>query len=240
LIRTTLLPGVRGSMKRCSLQMDKIGIEVSTKETFEERVETINMPIGNYVDYKVVPTCGLVSAKGPIDEEDEPRCFYNPARTSAKLLWLGNGYVEYRFPNNLLKDGKEKAIEISAELCSEDHDYNVDYPSDITLWVNGYEAGTWYCPSDFGGRRGRLNPDWWPDKNSQYGMLKTWRITQSGTYLDDDKVSDMTIEEYQLSQKEYISVKLGIKDEAANKGGMNVFGDSFGDYEQDIVLKIYF
>ena len=61
------------------------------------------MPIGNYVDYQVEPTCGLVGEKGPIGEEDEPRGFYDPKRTKAKLLWFGRGYVEYRFPNNILK-----------------------------------------------------------------------------------------------------------------------------------------
>jgi len=33
-------------------------------------------------------------------------------------------------------------------------------------------------------------------------------------------------------------VKIGIKEDAAHKGGINIFGDGFGDYPQDIVLKL--
>lgn len=240
LIKTALQPGVRGSMKLCKKQMDEIGISLSTHSNCFEEQEMISMPIGNYVDYKVEPTCGLVNEKGPIDEEDEPRCFYNPMRTTAKLLWFQKGYVEYRFPNNVLKQKKEKRLELSFELCSEDHEYNLDCPSDITVWINGIEAGTYTCPSDFGGRRGSLNPSWWPDKNTQYGKLKTWKLTEEGSFIDDQKVNDKSISSYGLSTKEYISVRIGIKDDAKNIGGINIFGDSFGDFPQDIILRFIF
>lgn len=238
IIHSTLLPGIRGSMKLCTLAVKRVDIDLIA-EFVGEPIDTIEMPIGNYVDYKVEPTCGLVNLSGPIDEEDEPRCFYNPERVHAKLLWLGAGYVEYRFPNNSIKHVEPSRIEVSAELCSEDHEYNLDYPSDITLWINGKEAGTFLCPSDFGGRRGRLNPAWWPDKNTQYGLLKKWTITQDGVYLDNDKVLDHSISDFGLSRGEYISVRFGIKEDALHDGGMNLFGNGFGDYEQDIIMKIY-
>ncbi|SHK93674.1 Predicted transcriptional regulator [Anaerocolumna jejuensis DSM 15929] len=238
LIETELVPAVRGSMKVCRRAADSI--EFLMKTDLEEDAEIIHMPIGNYVDYYVEPTCGIVSEKGYIDEEDEPRCFYNPARTGAKLLWFGKGYVEYRFSNHLLTNRQLKGMEISMELCSEDHEYNLDYPSDITLWINGLEAGTWTCPSDFGGRRGRLNPSWWPDKNTQFGVLKTWRFTKEGTFLDEAPVSSLPIEAYQLESNGYISVKLGIKPDARHAGGINLFGSSFGDYQQDIRMKLVF
>lgn len=240
LIKTTLQPGVRGSMKVCSKDLEEIQILLETKDNVEYRSEVINMPIGNFVDYKVEPTCGIVSEKGHIDEEDEPRCFYNPNRIQAKLLWFGKGYLEYRFPNNFLKNIKEKKLELSMELCSEDHEYNFDFPSDITVWVNDIEVGTWTCPSDFGGRRGKLNPDWWPDKNTQYGILKTWSMTEQGSFIDNEKVSEITLSEYRLSENEYISVRIGIKEDAKNVGGINLFGNSFGDYPQDIRMKIIY
>lgn len=238
LIKTKLQPAVRGSMKICSIQYDYFGVDLIAAKN--EKTEIINMPIGNYVDYKVKPTCGIVSEKGPIDEEDEPKCFYSPDRTKAKLLWFGNGYVEYRFPNYILMEHKEKRMELSMELCSEDHEYNFDFPSDITVWINGIEAGTWTCPSDFGGRRGRLNPDWWPDKNTQYGVLKTWTLTENGTYIDDILVSNHVLTDYHLSENAFISVRIGIKEDAEHIGGINLFGDSFGDYAQDICMKFIF
>lgn len=240
MIKTTLQPGIRGSMKVCHIILDHIYVELNTARDLEQEEEIIKMPIGNYIDYKIEPTCGLVSSKGPIGPEDEPRCFYLPERTQAQLIWLGHGYIEYRFPTNSLLNRKVSGLELTMELCSEDHEYNMDYPSDITLWVNGVEAGTWCCPSDFGGRRGRLNPDWWPDKNTQYGMLRTWRITQQGCYLEEEKTCDRALPAFHLGQKDYISVRIGIKDEAVNKGGFNLFGEAFGDYEQNIVMRIIF
>lgn len=235
-ISTALQPGIRGSSKICSLKME--GFAIKTFTGTKEGVHVINMPIGNYVDYKVEPTCGIVSEKSPIDEEDEPKCFYNPERTRAKLLWFQKGYIEYRFPNNILDNKEEKRLELSMELCSEDHEYNLDFPSDITVWMNGYDAGTWTCPSDFGGRRGKLNPDWWPDKNTQYGILKTWILTEEGTYIDDILVNTRSIKDYNLSEEDYISVRIGIKEDAKHIGGVNLFGDRFGDYNQNICMKI--
>lgn len=238
LIKTELLPGVRGSMKVGTIAIDHIYVEVNTADVLGQESEIIRMPIGNYVDFKAEPTCGVVGAKGPIGDEDEPRSFYLPERTDAKLLWFGKGYVEYRFPNHFLKGRKEKQLELSAELCSEDHEYNLDCPSDITLWINEVEAGTWTCPSDFGGRRGNLNPDWWPDKNTQYGILKTWKLTSKGTFIDEEQVSDTSIKEFHLFDKEYISVRIGVKEDAKNNGGVNIFGDCFGDHPQNVVMRV--
>lgn len=240
IIKTSLQPGIRGSMKLCHIILDHVYMELDTIMNLENHVEYIRMPIGGFIDYKVEPTCGLVSAKGPIGEEDEPKCFYNPERMEAKLLWFGNGYVEYRFPNYIFQGRKETELEISAEICSEDHEYNMDCPSDITLWVNGIEVGTFLSPSDFGGRRGRLNPEWWPDKNTQYGLLKSWKITQMGCFLDGKRTNMHTIHEFLLTEQDYISVRIGIKEDAIHKGGINLFGDCFGDYDQNIVMKITF
>lgn len=240
LIKTTLQPGIRGSMKVCRIILDQISVELKTAKNLEQDVEIIRMPIGNYIDYRIEPTCGIVSSKGPIGPEDEPRCFYHPERVEAQLIWLGHGYIEYRFPTNSLAKKEVENLELSMELCSEDHEYNMDYPSDITLWVNGLEAGTWLCKSDYGGRRGKYNPDWWPDKNTQYGMLKTWTITEQGCYLDGEKVCDSILKDFDIRQKDYISVRIGIKDDAVHKGGLNLFGEGFGDYAQNIVMKIVF
>jgi predicted transcriptional regulator len=238
-IHCDLQPGIRGSMKVCYKQVEELKILLNLDESNKKSgTEIISMPIGNFVDYKVDPTCGIVNEKGHIDDEDEPRCFYNPLRTSAKLIWFGAGYVEYRFSNAAIQDHHVKRAELSVELCSEVADYDLDCKSDITVWINGMDAGTWCSPSDFGGRRGKLNPDWWPDKNTQYGNLKTWSLTDTGTYIDKQLVNHNTILDYLLADNPYISVRIGIKDDAKHIGGVNIFGDSFGDYPQNIVLKL--
>lgn len=238
LIRTELKPGVRGSMKLCIRQNEELYIRLLRgRDTGHE--EIISMPVGTYVDYRITPTCGMVNDEDYIDGEDEPRCFYDPRRSSAKLVWFSSGYLEYRFPNAGIQGSQVKRLEISAELCSETADYDLDCPSDITLWINGMDAGTWTCPSDFGGRRGKLNPDWWEDKNSQFGKLKRWILDKKGTYLDGVLVNDRPVSDYHLVEGPYISVRIGIKDDAEHIGGVNIFGSSFGDYPQDIVMKIF-
>ena len=103
-----------------------------------------------------------------------------------------------------------------------------------------YKRQTWTCPSDYGGRRGRLNPDWWPDKNTQYGKLKTWRITEKGCYVDGRKTTSQGIGQFQLENAPYITVRLGIREDAKHQGGLNLFGESFGDHRQNIVMKIIY
>lgn len=240
IIKTSLQPGIRGSMKVCHIVLDHVYIEMVTSQNQKKDEEIIKMPIGSFVDYKIEPTCGIVSSKGPIGSEDDPRCYYLPERVEAQLIWLGHGYIEYRFPTNSLMDKKVVRLELSSEICSEDHEYNMNYPSDITLWINGLEVGTWNCPSDFGGRRGKLNPVWWPDKNTQYGVLKTWVVTEKGCYVDDEKSSDYQLKEFHLSKHDYIAVRIGIKEDAIHKGGLNLFGEGFGDFAQNIVMKIVF
>lgn len=239
IIRCDLQPGIRGSMKVCYKQTDEITIHLTDDQNqSDDKVEIISMPIGNYVDYKVSPTCGIVNEKGHIDEEDEPRCFYNPLRTTAKLIWFGAGYVEYRFPNATIQEHLVKHVELSVELCSEAADYDLNCKSDITVWINGIDAGTWHSLSDFGGRRGKLNPEWWPDKNSQYGQLKTWKLTSEGTFIDEQFIHNLTANDYDLEKHPYISVRIGIKEEAKHIGGVNLFGDCFGDYPQNIVMRL--
>lgn len=237
IIRTELKPGIRGYMKLCIRQETSVVLDLQ-KKSKEQREEVISMPVGNYVDYKITPTCGMVNEEEYIDGEDEPRCFYDPRRTTAKLVWFSSGYLEYRFPNAGMQKEPVKSLDFSAELCSETADYNLDCPSDITLWINGIEAGTWTCPSDFGGRRGKLNPDWWEDKNSQYGNLKNWHIDETGTYLDGLQVSGRGIEAYALAEGPYVSVRIGIKEDAEHVGGVNIFGNCFGDYPQDLVMRL--
>jgi predicted transcriptional regulator len=36
----------------------------------------------------------------------------------------------------------------------------------------------------------------------------------------------------------FISVRIGIKDDATRIGGLNIFGRHFGNYPQDIVMRL--
>ncbi|AGB19354.1 ArsR/SmtB family transcription factor [Thermoanaerobacterium thermosaccharolyticum] len=239
LIATEYQPGNRGSQKLCSRAYNKIIINLNSNNTEEEdNIINVMMPIGNYYDFKVFPTCGLLSDSGIIGLLDDTRSFYEPEHIYAQLIWFRRGYIEYRFPNKVPYGAEIKSLEISAELCSEAPFYNMDWPSDITLWVNDKEIGTWISPGDFGGERGTLTPEWWGINNTQYGSLKVWRVNGNGSYIDGNKVSDILVKDLEINNKDYINVRFGIKDDANNVGGINLFGSKFGNYEQDILMKI--
>ena len=239
LVFTELQPGICGSMKVSSRVYDKIVIKLhNPKAHLLDNTVYINMPIGNYFDCKTTPTCGLVSEKSSIGIDDDPSSFYYPERVNAQLIWFYMGYVEYRFPNTIMENGVAKLLEVSFEACSEAPFYRNNWPSDITVWINGIEIGTWTSPGDFGGRRGKLNPSWWPDSLNQYGLLKTWRITGEGAFLDEGRISAVTLSQLEIEKNHFISVKIGIKENAKSIGGVSLFGERFGDYPQNISMRI--
>ncbi|TGB03443.1 ArsR/SmtB family transcription factor [Halobacillus salinus] len=239
LIVTELVPG-RGTQKVSAINYDRIVMDLFSEDGRTDDYELkFDMPIGDYHDCRVVPNCGLVAEDGYIGMQDDPRSFYEPERKRAQLLFFRDGYVEYRFPNRIPYGYKAKEIEFSAEVCSEAPNYKMDWPSDITAWINGEEVGTWTSPSDFGGERGMLTPGWWRTNYTQYGLLKQWKVTKDGCFIDGNKVTDaVTLDDLTIGDQPYISFKLGIKDDAVNARGMNLFGPQFGNYEQGILLHV--
>ncbi|GGM38628.1 transcriptional regulator [Paraliobacillus quinghaiensis] len=239
LITTELLPG-RGTQKVNTKKYDQIVIDIGPQDTKkDERVVIYDMPVGEYVDCYVEPSCGLVSVEDYIGMHDDPRSFYERDRINAELIFFKAGFIEYRFPNRLPYGSKPEQLEFSTEICSEAPLYKTDWPSDITVWVNGVEIGTWTSPSDFGGERGFLTPDWWLTNHTQYGLLKNWKISEDGFFLDGVKItSEKNINDLDIRDKPFISFKIGVKTDAVNKGGLNLFGSKFGNYEQGIVMKL--
>ena len=115
-------------------------------------------------------------------------------------MWFTRGFVEYQFPNNARQVGKAvAALECSMELSSEVPGAPPNWPSDITVAVNGREIGVWTSPGDFGDRAGVFTPDWWKLKGSQYGMLKSWRVTPEGAFVDGVRISSLTPKDLDIS-----------------------------------------
>ncbi|MDZ4768848.1 MAG: helix-turn-helix domain-containing protein [Chloroflexota bacterium] len=238
LIKTDFQPASRGVKKVCVRVYDEVVIALPSSERTREEYSDISMPIGSYVDAEVVPMCGLASATGIIGVMDDPETFFDPARIEAQLLWFRQGYVEYRFPNRLPTGAILESIQVSMEICSEAPLHNHDWRSDVTMWMNGIEIGTWTSPGDFGGERGFITPTWWEEWNSQYGLLKVWKVTDDGTYVDGVRVSSVSLDDLALEKERYIRLRLGVKADAPNVGGLNIFGRGFGNYPQDILMRL--
>ena len=124
------------------------------------------------------------------------------------------------------------------EICSEAPQYNLEWPSDITLWINGCDVGTWTSPGDMGGTPGILTPSWWHEDQTTFGMLKRWSVTSQGSMIDGVALLPITLEQLNLGGSNHIKVRIGIKDDARHQGGINLFGRRFGNYPQDLVMRI--
>lgn len=243
LINTELLPASRGAMKVCSRNYDDIHIALNLEKAIPKgdiQVYEVDMPIGHYSDCEVSPTCGMANGEGMIIREDEPASFFHPKHVGAQIMWFRKGYVEYLMPLEIPGEAVIESLELSMEMCSEAPNYDHNWPSDISVWINGVEIGMWTCPGDFGDRRGKLNPAWWFEWSTQYGLLKTWRVDKNKTTLDMEKISAVDLDQLNLQNSHKLRVRIGIKQDAVHQGGVNLFGRQFGDYDQNIKMTVHY
>ncbi|CAN7610574.1 hypothetical protein [Pararhizobium sp. LjRoot238] len=85
---------------------------------------------------------------------------------------------------------------------------------DIASAVVNLSISSKTSPGDFGDRRGMYSPRWW-------------------------KLSG-TIKSLGVADHHSIRFRIGIDETAENAGGLNIFGKGFGDFDQDIVMSIFF
>lgn len=235
-------PGVRGAQKLCALKVDSMFMQIKkVPNSSMEDVYVEQMPIGNYCDFRVSAPCGIISENAYISSEDSPYGFFQPEHIQAQLIWFSVGYLEYRFFNHLMRRNKTpRMIEFSFEMCSEAPGYDSNWKSDVTVWLNQVRIGTLFSPGDYGSRRGQLNPEWWDNNNTQYGMIHRVCITEEGTLLDDELFPQFTIGHLNLQHIDYISLRIGVEKDARYAGGLNLFGEKFGDHPQAIIMRAVF
>ena len=226
-----------GNQKICSVHVDKILIDIQDNQK-DENIYTADIKVGQFSDYQVYPTCGLASSTQIIGQVDDTRYFSHPDRYNADILWFTKGYVEYVVPNFIPFNQQIDEICISAELSSEAPGVNNVWPSDISFYLNSEFLGTWISPGDFGDVKGIFTPDWWFPNWNQYGLLKMLVINHRGTFIDGLQISDITIDHFNLTSKSNIKFKLAVSDDAEHVGGLTIFGKTFGNYSQDINVKI--
>ncbi|WP_342757265.1 ArsR/SmtB family transcription factor [Kineothrix sedimenti] len=226
-----------GNQKKCSVHLDKILIDMDSQEDFKNVYQT-DLKVGHFSDYKVYPTCGLASNTAIIGEVDDTRYFAHPDRYNADILWFTRGYVEYVIPNFIPFEQKIDQITISLELCSEAPGVNDVWPSDISFILNDKKVAMWTSPGDFGNVGGIFTPDWWYPNWNQYGLLKILVINKKGTFIDGLQVSDVSTKDFNLDYRSTMKLKLEVEDDAKHVGGLTIFGKTFGNYNQDISVRI--
>ncbi|MDQ0231801.1 ArsR/SmtB family transcription factor [Metabacillus malikii] len=237
LIDISTAVGKHGIQKICYLNEEYLTVELKSKQP--ENLYEYEIKVGHYSDYNVEPTCGLATKDSIIGEFDDPRYFADPHHINAGVIWFAKGYIEYRIPNYLKQNQEFSELQFILELSSEAPSYNNNWPSDIYFYLNNIELGYWTSPGDFGGVKGKNNPLWWPPHLNQYGMLKLIRVTKEGTFIDGFKISDVTLDDINLTQQSDIKLKLAVSNDQ-NSGGLTLYGSSFGNYEQDIIARVIY
>lgn len=230
------LPGKRGLQKKCKLILDEVTLDFNLPVPEAPQYESLEIPVGHFSNYHIQSTCGIASNEKLIGMVDDPRYFSNPERMAGSILWFQNGWIEYKIPSYLLT-ASTAFIEISMELCSEYPGYKNDYPSDIYFYINNLCLGKWMSPGDFGDKKGIYTPDWW-SLGTQYGLLKTIRVTKEATYIDGNQLSAITIEDLHPYFKEDLTLRVAAPLDTDHPGGITLFGQGFGNYPQDIMIKV--
>lgn len=227
-----------GTHKLCYLKHKTIEIELPSVGK-NSKMKEITIPIGHYTAFDVQPTCGLGTHEKEIGVWDDPRYFLDPERVHAAILWFGAGYVEYKVANYISPEQAVDAIEISVELASEAPGLSDHWPSDISFTFNGMKLGTWTSPADFGrAARGKYTPKWWHRNVNQYGLLKTIRVDDSGTYIDGEWLSNVTIADTRLLEP-FWTLRFTVDEEAVHMGGLTLYGAGFGNHDQDIMIRAH-
>jgi len=239
LVQTKMVRKEGGTHKMCTLAERSISIELPNPLNEGKKLHEVNVPVGHYTEFEVHPTCGLATVDKQIGQFDDPRFFLEPERMNAGILWFGKGYVEYKVPNYLLPGQQPTMLEIMLELGSEAPGFNDNWPSDIDFTLNKKSLGYWTSPGDYGDVRGRYTPRWWNDRVNQYGLLKVIRIQADGTFIDGQQMSDVSIDQIGLDRN-FWTFRIAVRDDAVHVGGLTLYGKGFGNYNQDIVFRVYY
>lgn len=199
-------------------------------ETFEQSIE-----VGMYTD----SDCKWVGMATSNDffHRNHP---FDSQRKNANLIWSFGGGVTYSFSNLPLKNVEINKLEFSFEICSETTCFRNDWKSDIFIGVNNVEIAHYLSPGDFGGTRGKYNPDWWPENMTQFGNLICVSITESATFLNNVQVSNRTLSDLNLDSSDKILLSIYNKKDSTYYGGFNIFGKNSGNFDQDIVMTVHF
>ncbi len=239
LIRVEETAAKHGRQKCCYPDMSQIVIDFDSK-TEGMPLYQAEIPVGQYSDFDVTPTCGLATTSAFLGTLDEPGLFAHPGRAKAGILWFTTGYLEYVLPNFFPRPAKIETLSLTFEIASEAPHYNNDWPSRIVFSLNGTKLGEWISPGDYGDRPGRLNPSWWYPFLNQYGLLKTLTITTSGTYMDGELLSAVSVNELELDSRSILKFRFEVPAGTDESKGLTLFGQGFGDYNQHIKEMIQY
>ena len=239
LISISMVEGKHGTMKICTAAVDSLLISAPELSIAKNMYET-EIGIGQYTNYEVRPTCVICTTDHIIGQVDVPAFFSDVERTDAHIIWFSSGYVEYMLPCFLKEGQYPLELQLSMEISSEAPGVQENWPSDIHFKMNGVDLGFWTCPGDFGRIQGIYNPPWWFRNWNQHGLYKLLSINDQGTFMDGARISNATIGDIRIRQGRAISFRIEVPENAGHVGGATLFGKGFGNYPQDIRMRMHY
>ena len=193
-----------------------------------------SIPIGLFSDISLDESCGMSSEEEILIRDNQE--LFSSKRTQAQIIWSRyNCFLEYTISNSYAKKHQLSSISFSMELCSEAMGYNPNYKSDVTVSVNGVELFTYTLKGDYGDRYGKFTPSWWFVESTKYGELVNFVVNDDGVFVNEKLVtSNIKLSNLKLEEGNKTTLRLEVKKDAKNCGGLNIFGENFGDYKQNI------
>jgi len=205
--------------------------------------------VGEYTSQSIVgPYTGLMTSYGGnIGGFDNPAVFDQPYHTQADYLWFTSGAMAWDFALSLpTEPAIIDSVSFTVEIGSEYPGGTEYWPSPVTFSLGGTDVGTWTIPGDpnylsYGFYRygyQEFHHSW---QNSQYGWLVTITVDAEGTWLEyafraGDQapvlLSDVTLADIALTD----TFPVGI--DVLTVGGINIFGDNWGDYDTDLTVDV--
>ena len=224
-ITTRYIPGTVGNQKVCRKEYDRLLFDFSSHNKVGNNGDfvSVSTSVGNYFGFSVYPPCGLATKHKIIKSWDDPRVFFPGSEIRKVQLSLelsAQGELEH---HSLLKLPDEL---MRARVS--------DKQSDITFWINGFEIGTVSVTDKARGIGAKYTPTWW--KGSGSGELIKISIEKNVTDIDGESQTEFPTE---IIKSDELSLRIGIKPDSSHIGGINLFGQDFGNFPQNIETRIF-
>lgn len=239
LLTFEMVSGKHGVQKLCIPTEENIIIETTQQQRAFNIYET-EIGVGQFTGFDIAPTCGICTPEKVIGALDNPSFFASPERFDADVLWFSHGYVEYMLPCFLQPHQELVEMQLSMEISSEAPGYSENWPSDIYFSLNGVSLGYWTSPGDYGRVQGIYNPDWWSREWNQHGLYAMLCINKKGTYMNGVRIGDATLGQLNIQPGKAMLFRIASPEDAENCGGVTLFGHSFGNYPQDIRMRMQY
>ena len=241
IINVEMRQTAHGKQNICTLREDQLLLnESSSSREANTKIYETEVNIGLYSDYAAGPVCGLAGREKMIGMENDPRVFAYPERVEAEMLWLRDGFVEYRIPNLLPEGQRIVQLTLSFEISSAVMGEPDGKASFVRFFLNGFNIGQWETIVNTNSSRGIYTPAWWDRTRCQHGYLKMIVLNNAGVFLDGVRMGPIGPDWDSLDSQGEMKLRFEVASPEGADGGMALYGTNFGNYKQSIRARVHY